>query len=144
MFNKEITPKNDYKEVFIGDEKMFVNKDKLICHENDELVCINKSNNSDKVLDIYAKLLDLTIHGENVYKELIKLKGYTENLVKFESEFCNKYHISRLTCIRAINELKARGIVISQKLGTITSLTVTDNYNIYTASLYAKSLLIIL
>ena len=140
IFNKDTSPKNDYKEIFVGDVKMFVNKDKTFCHENEEVACFAKTNENGDLLDIYAKLLNLTVHSENVYKEMIKRKGHVEKCAQFQREFSEKYDVSRLTFIRALNELRSRGIVISN----VSKLDIVEQYNIYETIKEAKSLLIIL
>ena len=139
-FNRDISPKNDYKEIFIGDNKLFVNKDKTLCHENDELVCISKTNENSSLIDIYARLLDLNPHSENVYKELINRKGHVEHQAQFQRDFCAKYNISRMTFVRALNELRARGIAVVNGY----KVDIVNIYNIYEAANEAKSLLIIL
>lgn len=138
-FKDNISPKDDFKEVFVGDKKLFVNKDTMVCHENDEVMCVAKSKEDGNIIDLYAKLLGLTSHSENVYKELIKKKGHVESCADFQREFCDKYNISRLTFVRALNELCARGIVVNEN----RKVTVASVYNIYEASINAKSLLII-
>ena len=73
-------------------------------------------------------------------KEMIKRKGHVEKCAQFQREFSEKYNVSRLTFIRALNELRSRGIVVSN----ISKLDVVEQYNIYETIKEAKSLLIIL
>lgn len=140
VFNRDISPKNDFKEIFVGDNKFFVNKDKTLCHENEEVMCISKNNENADLVAIYAKLLDLNPHSENVYKELIARKGHVEHQAQFQRDFCEKYNISRMTFVRALNELRARGIAVVNGY----KVDVVDIYNIYEAAREAKSVLIIL
>lgn len=139
-FNIDISPKNDLREVFVGDNKMFVNKDKTFCHTDEEVMCISKDNEDCSALDIYTRLLNITSYSEKIYKEVIMRKGHVSNFFEFRMEFMKKYDISVATFFRALNELRSRGIVIANN----GKIDIVPIYNIYEATKEAKSILIIL
>lgn len=139
-FNIDASPKNDFKEIFVGDNKMFVNKDKLISRVDEEVMCISKNKSDCNVLDIYTRLLNLTVHGENLYKEFVRAKGHVRSVADFQRAYSLKYGVARITFVRAMNELRARGIAVINN----RTADLVDIYNIYEATQEAKSIVILL
>lgn len=110
-FDDKIVPKEDYLIDKTDKEYLFVNKSDIWGLDKNDIAVIKKENNKDTILDIYSKLLELNPNSEKLYKAIINDGGYIEQHADFQKRYCINNSISRLTYVRALNELTCRGII---------------------------------
>ena len=126
-FDDKIVPKEDYLIDKSNKEYLFANKTDIWGLDTNDVVVIKKENNKDTTLDIYSKLLELNPNSEKLYKTLINDGGYIEQHAAFQKKYCINNGISRLTYVRALNELTCRGIVKREH----NKLYIAEKYNIF-------------
>jgi len=139
-FNIDICPQNDYLIDKDNNDLVFANKTKMFGYTTNDLVVFYKDNNTDNVLSIYAKLLNLSKHSETLYKYIVGESGTIYNHSKFQKLYCVANKISRLTYNRALTELICRGIVKKED----NKIFIVDKYNIYNHIHNKRALIIIL